>query len=234
MTGYNLAYKETRLKILCNLDLRERALEKLIEVYRGIEETIERDPMFQVSYTPVKAAGESTKVVKEMAEAGEKAGVGPMAAVAGAVAEAVGRFLLENGADDVVIENGGDIFLKTAKERKVGIHAGPSRWSNRLALNVKPQETPLGICTSSASVGHSINLGDADAVTAVAKSAALADAAATAIANHVKGRGVEKAVNFGKKIKSLDGFIIMRGDELAAWGKLPEITEAGFSVNREP
>lgn len=230
---YNLNYKESHLKILCDVDLKGKSMEKLLEVYREIEGYIKKDPFFQVSYTPIKVGENAPRVVLEMADASSKTGVGPMAAVAGAMAESIGRFLLDNGAREVVVENGGDIFLKIEKEKLVGIHAGSSQWSNRLALKVKPDETPAGICTSSATVGPSINLGEADAITVVAKSTPLADAAATAIGNQVKGeRGIEKALEFGRKIKGIRGFIVIKGGKLAAWGKIPKLVKRKFKVER--
>jgi len=230
---YKLDYKESHLKILCDIDCRGRALEKLIELYRQVEVQIKKDPLFQMSYTPVKAGEKSPNVVLKMAKAAEKASVGPMAAVAGAIAEELGLFILKEGAREVVVENGGDIFLKLKSEKIVGIHAGNSKWSNKLAFKVKPSETPVGICTSSATVGPSINLGEADAITVVSESAALADVAATAIGNRVKGRdGLKEAVEYGKTIRGVKGFIIIKGGELAAYGKVPELINSEFKVAR--
>jgi len=230
---FKLDYKESHLKILCDIDLREKALEKLIELYREIEGQIKKDPLFQISYTPVKISGKSPEVVVKMAKATAKVRVGPMASVAGAIAEEIGEHLLKEGAREVVVENGGDIFLKLRKEKTVGIHAGNSKWSNKIAFKVKPEETPLGICTSSTTVGPSINLGEADAITVVSKSTALADAAATAIGNSVKGnRGIENAVEFGRKIKGIKGFLVIKDEKLAIHGNMPELIEKRFKVKR--
>ena len=231
--SFTLDYKESHLKVFCDKKLKEKALEKTIELYGSLEKFIQKNPMFLISYTPVKVSKTAPRIVRYMAQASKKVGVGPMAAVAGALAEGVGTHLLKEGAGEVVVENGGDIFLKLKKERLVGVHAGSSVWSNKLAFKVKPKETPLGICTSSATVGPSINLGKADAITVVAKSAALADAAATAIGNKVKGeKGLEKAMEVGKKIKGVKGFLIIRGDKLAIAGRIPELVKKRFEVKR--
>ncbi len=125
-------------------------------------------------------------IVKTMAEAAEKAGVGPMAAVAGAIAEYVGRELLPFSRE-VIVENGGDIFLKTQKTRSIGIYAGESSpFTGKLALRIEPKDTPLGICTSAGTVGHSLSFGKCDAAILVSPSASLADAAATAVGNLIQ------------------------------------------------
>lgn len=233
MIDYRLDCGESRLKVICDLDLREKALEKLIQVRGDIQAYISRDPFFRISYAPVKVKDNAPAIVLEMADASFKTDVGPMASVAGAIAECIGRFLLDNGARHVVVENGGDIFLAIAEAVTVGIHAGNSKWSGRIALNVRPEDTPIGVCTSSATVGHSISLGEADAVMVVAESTALADAAATAIGNRVKGkRGVERALSFGKRIKQIRGFLVIKGDRLAVCGSMPELLEKKFKVER--
>ncbi len=119
-----------------------------------------------------------------MAAAAQTAGVGPMAAVAGAIAECVGRELLEF-SPEVIVENGGDIFLKVSHRRTVGIFAGDSPLTGRIGIQIEARDTPLGVCTSSGTVGHSLSFGRADAVVVLAPAAALADAAATAIGNRV-------------------------------------------------
>ena len=117
--------------------------------------------------------------MKQMIEAGQKAGVGPMAAVAGAIAECVGRELLAF-SPEIIIENGGDIYLKCLKKRVVGIFAGKSPLTGKIGLEIDAKDTPLGVCTSSGTVSHSLSFGKADAAVAIAPSATLADAAATA------------------------------------------------------
>jgi ApbE superfamily uncharacterized protein (UPF0280 family) len=153
-----------------------------------------------------------------MAAAGLKAGVGPMAAVAGAIAECVGRELLTYTAE-IIVENGGDIFLKIKKDRVVGIYAGESPLTGKLGLEIEARATPLGVCTSSGKVGHSLSYGRADAVVAMSADTALADAAATAIGNRVKQAGdTDKALEFARGIVGLKGVVIIIGEKVGAWG----------------
>ena len=132
-----------------------------------------------------------------MSESAEKVGVGPMASVAGAIAEFVGNELSAYSAE-VIVENGGDIYLKSLEKRIIGVYAGESPLTGKLGLEIDGEDTPLGVCTSSGTVGHSLSFGKADAVIVLSKSATLADAAATAIGNLVAQpeditRGVEFA-----------------------------------------
>jgi ApbE superfamily uncharacterized protein (UPF0280 family) len=153
-----------------------------------------------------------------MIEAGRQTGVGPMAAVAGAVAEYVGRELL-TFSPEIIVENGGDIFLKILRQRTVGIYAGDSPLTGKIGLEINPRETPLGVCTSSGTVGHSLSFGKADAAVIIAASATLADAAATAIGNRVnRPEDVAGAIQFGKGINGLKGIVIIIGESVGAWG----------------
>jgi len=180
------SYKKTNITILSDIDAGF-AREELIKNYGLLEKYIQKNLLFLSSYEPLPSDDEAPVIVRNMLSAAQKTGVGPMAAVAGAFSDLLGAFLLKNGASDVIVENGGDIFLRITEPRTIGIHAGTSKLSDRLAFNVKPEETPMGICTSSDSVGPSISLGKSDASTVVADSSALADAAASAIGNAVKG-----------------------------------------------
>jgi ApbE superfamily uncharacterized protein (UPF0280 family) len=153
-----------------------------------------------------------------MMEAGQKAGVGPMAAVAGAVAEYVGRELLDF-SPEIIVENGGDIFLSIDRPRTVGIYAGGSPLTGKLGLEISPRDTPLGVCTSSGTVGHSLSFGKADAVVVLAASVSLADAAATAVGNRViNPDDVQSAIDFAGRIEGLKGLVIIIGKNVGAWG----------------
>jgi ApbE superfamily uncharacterized protein (UPF0280 family) len=158
--------------------------------------------------------------VLDMLEAGQNANVGPMAAVAGAIAEYVGRELLEF-SPEIIVENGGDIFLKIIQKRIVGIYAGDSPLTGKLGLEIKPETTPFGVCTSSGTVGHSLSFGKADAVVVTADSATLADAAATAICNQVKKTDdINDAIYIGRNIVGLKGIVIIMGSNIGVWGDI--------------
>lgn len=181
---------------------------------------IENEPDFLTSLVPILEIDTDTALIRQMKNAALLAGVGPMAAVAGAVAQRIGERYKEIN-HDVIVENGGDLYLSLVEDRRVLIYAGTSPFSNRLAILVKASETPLGICTSSGTFGHSLSFGNADAVVAVATDAALADAAATAVANLVKSTAdIETAVQFASAIPGLKGVVVIVGDKIGLWGGL--------------
>ena len=119
------------------------------------------------------------------------------------------------------MENGGDIFLKIDQVRKIGIFAGNSPFSEKIALEVEPGEKPFSVCTSSGTVGPSFSFGKADAIVVIAENAALADAAAAAIGNVViEVADIDHGLNLAKKIKGLDGVLIIKDDQLGALGRV--------------
>jgi ApbE superfamily uncharacterized protein (UPF0280 family) len=153
-----------------------------------------------------------------MAESAAKVNVGPMASVAGAIAELVGIELAPL-SPEIIIENGGDIYMKSQLTRKIGIYAGESPLSGHIALEIESNKTPLGICTSSGTVGHSLSFGKADAVIVLARSTLLADAAATAIGNLItKPEDIAKGIEFAQSIEELNGTVIIKDDRIGIWG----------------
>ncbi len=220
LISFDVVVRETDLRIRALSNLRRKAL-KSVEKHRdAIERYIEQNPAFLTSLKPIAVQNDAPLIVKEMARAAETVSIGPMSAVAGAIAEAVGKELLPFSSE-VIVENGGDIFLRTNRERIVGIYAGNSPLSGRIALEIEPGETPLGICTSSGTVGHSFSMGKADAVVVLAPSAALADAVATATGNLVKEvSDIEKGLEFAQKVETLIGIVIIKDDKMGAWGRV--------------
>jgi uncharacterized protein len=217
-----IVFCQTDLEILCDKPIDLDYVARRIEKYRRqIELYISKDERFLTALKPLSVESTSARIVREMAASSRKANVGPMAAVAGAIAQYVGHDLLRKGARTVIIENGGDIFLKTERPVKVGLFAGKKNLLSRLRLKIKPQETPLGICASSGVIGHSLSFGNADCVAIIAKNALLADAAATATANLVQAKAdLEKAVKFARSIKGVLGAAVILKDNLASWGKI--------------
>lgn len=220
LTSFRVVVKETDLFVHAAKPLKD-ATRELILKYRGyIEAHIKRYPAFVQAMTPWGFEGPLPIIIRQMIDAGNKAGVGPMAAVAGAIAEHVGGDLL-SCSEEVIVENGGDVFLKTHGPVTVGVFAGNSPLSLRIGLRLNPVEAPLSVCTSSGTVGHSLSLGKADAVSVVARSCALADAAATAIGNRIKGKNhIQPAVDFGKKIEGVMGIVAILEDAVGVWGEV--------------
>jgi ApbE superfamily uncharacterized protein (UPF0280 family) len=220
LVSFEVAAKQTDLYIRSRRDLKDKALDSVLKHRGPLESYIGRHPLFLTTLDPYQAEAEAPAIVKEMARVSQLTGVGPMAAVAGAIAEAVGRDLLAF-SPEVIVENGGDIFLKISKKRLVGIYAGQSSFTKKIALEIMPRETPLGVCTSSGTVGHSLSLGSADAVVVLSPSTALADAAATALGNIVKAADdIPEAIEKARSIEGLRGLVIIVGDKMGVWGKV--------------
>lgn len=212
--------KETDLAILTNKPVdREFIRERLYTCRWDIENYIAKDNRFLTALKPLPVEISAPAIIREMSTAALKAGVGPMAAVAGAVAESIGRDLLKKKYRDVIIENGGDIFLKTTKPRVIGIYAGRSKLWNNLSLKIKPEDTPLGICTSSGTIGHSLSFGSADSVVIISKSTALADAVATAVCNRITSKhDLAAALDFARSVRGVLGVVIILKKDLISWG----------------
>jgi ApbE superfamily uncharacterized protein (UPF0280 family) len=216
---FRVAVQETDLYILAHSPLEQEAREVVIHLRHQLEEYIRANPLFQTSLIPLPEDPRAPKVVKELLAASQKAGVGPMAGVAGAMAEFVGKELLAK-TPEVVVENGGDIFMQSSTERKIGLFAGESPLNMKMGVRIPHEKTPLGICTSSGTVGHSTSFGKADAVCVISPSTALADAAATALGNRVGGKGdIEQVLEEGRTISGVEGMVIIVGDALGAWGE---------------
>lgn len=217
-----LAIKETDIQILADRPVDRKFLKQRILIYRNqIEDYISKDRRFLTSLKPLEIELHAPPIVKEMATAAKKACVGPMASVAGAIAKFLAGDLLKRGYKEVIIENGGDIFLKTNITRTIGIYSGRIRSWRRFCLKIKPEDTPLGICTSSGTVGHSLSFGLADSVVILSKNASLADAVATATCNRVNSKqDLSTALEFAKSIRGILGIVIVLKNNLISWGRI--------------
>ena len=221
LVSFNVVVKETDLYIRARKNYKDKAFEIVQRQRAALENYIARHPGFLTALVPFPVTADAPAIARSMEEAAEKVNVGPMAAVAGAFAEFVGKDLLKFSSE-IIVENGGDIFLKTAKSRLVGVYAGEnSPLTGKIALKIEPADTPLGICTSSGTVGHSLSFGKSDAVVVLAPSAALADAAATAIGNIVKAEtDIEIALEFARGVSGLVGVAVIINDKMGVWGKV--------------
>lgn len=220
LKSFHVCVRETDLSIYCDTDISQQAVES-VYTYRGfIESYIEKHPDFLTSLSPVRVDDFAPPIIRDMITAALVANVGPMASVAGAVSEYVGNDLLAM-SQDVIVENGGDIFIKTQREVRVGIFAGDSPLTYKINLLLKPAQMPIGVCTSSGTVGHSLSFGKADAVCVVSKSPTLADAAATAIGNLVKAKGdIRPALEKASQIEGVLGTLIIIGDQFGIIGDM--------------
>lgn len=199
--------------------------EDLVTKLRGeIKDYISRRPDF-LGLTPIKQDHFAPSIVQHMIDASHQAGVGPMATVAGAISHYIGEALCDS---EIMIENGGDIYLKSYEDKVIAIYAGDSPFSNQVGIKIKSEDTPIGICTSAGKVGHSLSYGQADAVVVVSEDTLLADATATAIGNRVKHpEDIKDALEFGKSIRGIVGIVIIIDDELGAWGDIELVSVDG-------
>lgn len=169
---------------------------------------------------PWQFDGPAPGIIVNMLKAARNSGVGPMAAIAGAVAEQVGHGLLKL-TDQVIIENGGDVFIKTNSSVTVGIFAGRSPLSLRFGIRLNNRSKPEAVCTSSGTMGHSLSRGKADAVCVVADSCPIADAAATSIGNLIDSSAdIDSAIKTGRRIGELRAIVAIVGEKIGMWGDL--------------
>lgn len=218
--AFNVKIDTSDLFIRADKNLHNEAFTALRTARTELEEYINLHDEFLHSLNPIAVHGDEGEITAVMCKASESAGVGPMAAVAGAIAEAVGRELL-NYSEEVIVENGGDLWMKLTKPAVIGIYVNNNYFRENIGIKIDPGETPCGVCTSTSKLGHSLSLGKADSVTIIAETAALADAAATAVLNMVQtSDDMENALEYGMSIAGVSGCLIIFRDKLAAQGKI--------------
>jgi ApbE superfamily uncharacterized protein (UPF0280 family) len=217
-------HKEASLHICC--DAFETVTGEIVRQRAILEEYIRRHPRFQHSLEPITLLADAPDVARRMARAADIVGVGPMAAVAGAMAQLAAEAALEAGSEEAIVDNGGDIYLKTVEPVIIGLYPGKSERIGRLAFSLQASDTPLSICSSSGKMGHSLSLGFCDLATVVAKDAALADAAATLTGNLVKTvDDVEPALNKIVSLEGINGVMIVKDGHVGLAGKLPPLVK---------
>ncbi|MCE5213289.1 MAG: UPF0280 family protein [Methanobacterium sp.] len=206
----------------------------ILKQRRKLKNYIARNGDFLTSFEPL-IIEDAPLIVKMMVRAARKAEVGPMASVAGTISQLSMGFLLKEGANYAIVDNGGDVALKTNKKVNIGLYAGESSLSGRIGFRINHKKTPMGICTSSGTVGHSVSFGRADSVTVFADEASIADALATSIANEVKGlldsdavgNGLSRADDFREYMR---GVMIIVGESAGIVGKIPQLVKTDAKV----
>ena len=210
----------------------EAAKNSIKEQRKYLEDFIEKDPFFMLTLDPYDLEVDNAPdIVQQMAQCGAVFGIGPMSAVAGVIANFAVEAMMEAGATYAVVDNGGDISILNDQPVLVGIYAGASPIRD-LAFEVPSRAKPLGICTSSGTVGPSISFGCADAATAISLDPALADAAATALGNAVQADNALEDCFRAIDRPGIDGALVIRGEEMAMWGELPKLRRATVGAER--
>lgn len=218
----NFSWKEANLRI-CSSQA-ELICAEVKRLRTILEEYIRRQPEFQSALAPIRLLPDAPMIACRMERAAEACGVGPMAAVAGAVAEMCAEAALDAGAEEAIIENGGDIFLASPDTVHVGLFAGTHPLSGKLAFFLEPGSMPVSVCSSSSMFGHSLSFGACDLATIVARDGALADAAATLAGNLVKRvEDVEPTLQKVCAIPGIKGVLIIKDDKVGMMGDLPPL-----------
>ena len=198
-----------------------------------VQRFIGRDPVFRVTLEPYLCPDDAPPLIRRMCSAASKAGVGPMAAVAGAIAEQAVADMREAGATQAVVDNGGDIALLLDRDTAVGLYAGER--VQGIGFLCRPREGIFGICTSSATIGPSISFGISDAATVISPDVVLADACATRLGNLLTSDREEvmaAALNDVCSIAGVEGAVAVVGDKMAFKGRLPELARVAVPAGR--
>jgi ApbE superfamily uncharacterized protein (UPF0280 family) len=221
-TYRTFTHREAVLSICC--DRFDAVTAEIVRQRQILDDYIKRHPDFRDSFEPIELHGDAPEVAQRMARAGRLVGVGPMAAVAGAMAQCAAEAALEAGATEVIVDNGGDIYLRVAAPALIGLWPGTAELADRLAFSLQTNDTPVAICSSSGKMGHSKSLGKCNLATVVATDAALADAAATQAANLVTTVGdVDSALERIAGIEGVGGVMIVKGNRVGLAGRLPPL-----------
>ena len=217
----SFSWKDTNLRVACaSFELVTRTV---VEARRQLERYIARHPAFRTALEPLPLIDDPPEAARRMAAAAELTGLGPMAAVAGTLAQLGAEAALADGCDEVIVENGGDIFLVAARPVTIALHAGAALGS-RLAFHIDPQQTPLALCSSSGTMGHSLSFGRCDLATVASRDASLADAAATLVGNLVRReRDLTPALERVGAIPGVDGILAVVDGRIGLWGHLPPL-----------
>lgn len=213
-------------------DLKNSNLKNyILKLRKELEHHIAKNKDFQLSLEPVSHGEENlSEIIKRMYTASSYCDVGPMACVAGCISEMSLDYLISKKSEYSIVENGGDIAIINSKQAVCGIYSNNPILGNKIGFKLKARKTPLGICTSSGKIGHSISFGQSDSVTVLSKKASIADGLATRIANEVVGQNsedkVSNALEASENYKELfDGVLIISQDNVGTVGKLPKIVE---------
>jgi len=216
--SFTVQVKESDLWLRARKDLTSEAYERLYYYRHQLETYIRLFLNFKESLQPLPDDPLAPAIIRAMLEAGRMAGVGPMASVAGAVAQFVGQDLMAY-SPEVIVENGGDLFIHCREPLTVGIFAGASPVSGRIGIHLSPSDDPRGLCTSSATVGPSLSFGKTDAATILSPSAVLSDALASAVGNRVHTPAdIQPTLDWAQQIPGVEGVLIIMGDQVGVWG----------------
>lgn len=232
------SWKDTHLKVYgSEFELITRCI---VGQRKTLEKYIRLHPAYASALKPVELLSQAPGIAKKMAKASCKTGLGPMASVAGTLAQYGVEAALQAGCSEAIVENGGDMFIASTMPVTIGIYAGENSIGAQLAFHLLPEDLPLAICSSSSKMGHSLSFGNCELATVVAKEAALADSAATLVCNSIsKEEDVERVLEEVGSIPGIQGILVVKDSNVGLWGKLPQIvrnqdSETIAKITRDP
>ncbi len=216
-----ISYQESDLYIISSEPLNKEFVQNILKnYYSQIENYIKEHPSFLSALSSLPFDENAPFIIQDMLKASKLSGLGPFSAVAGAVAFYVGKELLKY-SQEVIIENGGDIFLNIKEDKKIGLYCGKYFDWPFLTLKIRKRNYSFGICTSSSKIGHSINFGEADAVMVLAKDVLIADTFATLYSNMLKKeKDIQKVCERAKKNSIIEAVVVAFKGKLFFWGDI--------------
>lgn len=227
----SFSWKDTNLRV-CG---EEFALitRTIVDERKKLERYIRRHPAFRSALTPIALLDHAPAIAEQMAAAARLTGLGPMASVAGTLAQRGVEAAQQAGATEAIVENGGDMFVLAHTPVTIGIYAGRNAISSNLAFYLEPEELPLAICSSSSHMGHSISFGQCDLATVIAADAALADSAATLACNEIcADKDVETVLEQTGAIPGVRGILAVKDGKIGIWGQIPKLVRNLDSTTR--
>nr|WP_321465706.1 UPF0280 family protein [uncultured Desulfobulbus sp.] len=233
----SFSWKETNVRVACT----DFALvtQAIVSHRRQLERYIVRHPEFRTSLVPVVLLEDAPEAARRMAAAGEVTGLGPMAAVAGTLAQLGVEAAMAAGIDEAIVENGGDIYIHAQEPVTIGLYAGDNAIAGKLALRIAPNRLPLALCSSSSKMGHSTSFGRCDLATVIAKEAALADAAVTLVCNRIRSaKDMTPVLNEVGGLPGIESILAVHDGKVGIWGDLPDLvrnedSEARRKITRD-
>ncbi len=228
----SFSWKDTNLRVAC--DAFDRVTETIVTQRRLLERYIARHPEFQTTLVPIVLLDEAPEAARRMAAAADRTGLGPMASVAGTLAQLGVEAAEAAGCREAIVENGGDVFILSDTVVTIGIYAGNNAIGNKLAFRIDPQDLPLSLCSSSSKMGHSLSFGQCELATVVSKDAALADSAVTLACNLIKTeRDLTPVLNDVGTITGIDGIFAVKNGKIGMFGRLPDLVRNQDAATRD-
>ncbi len=221
--AFQVVLEESDLRIVAEHDIATPVLATLRALRADIQGWMMLYPQFRTSLVPLPLPPQAPEIISRMYAAAQQAGVGPFAAVAGTIAQMVAQAHVHE-SPNLLVENGGDIFMYSQKPRHVALLAQPEHIHEgacAIGLSFAPEDFPLALCTSSATIGHSLSLGQGELAAVRSQDGALADSVATALGNRLKNAdSVESSLDFAKNIPGVQGIFVQCDEKLGAWGQM--------------